>query len=199
MNEGRPALLNARANSFLTHHELKRFIQNFNLGLANPGSGKPKVVVALPNGPLLALACLAVSTYYTLVPISTSSGPDQFQKDVKQVEANAILITEHEMAKLQLHTWVKQSDIALFIARPENDLTFSLSLKQTSSCVRQAPVAPNTADDFALLLFTSGTSGTKKLVPISTYTLLAGVAFVIESWQLTNNDRCLNMMPLNHV
>ena len=49
------------------------------------------------------------------------------------------------------------------------------------------------------MLFTSGTNGMEKMVPLSIHTLLSGVAFVIESWHLTNEDVCLNMMPLNHV
>jgi hypothetical protein len=29
--------------------------------------------------------------------------------------------------------------------------------------------------------------------------VVAGVAFVGDSWGLTENDSCLNQMPLNHV
>ena len=42
-------------------------------------------------------------------------------------------------------------------------------------------------------------SGTKKRVPITVHSIVSGVAFVIDSWGLTSSDRCLNMMPLNHV
>ncbi len=45
----------------------------------------------------------------------------------------------------------------------------------------------------------TGTSGTKKVVPITCLGLLTGVQCVIDSWGLTSTDICLNMMPLNHV
>ncbi|KAF4494138.1 peroxisomal-coenzyme A synthetase [Fusarium agapanthi] len=57
----------------------------------------------------------------------------------------------------------------------------------------------NKADDIGLIFFTSGTSGTKKVVPLTVNSIIAGVAFVIESWGLTASDICLNMMPLYHV
>ena len=58
---------------------------------------------------------------------------------------------------------------------------------------------PNLADDTGIMLFTSGTSGTKKLVPLSIHSMVAGVAMVVESWGLDTTMRCLNQMPLNHV
>mgnify|MGYP006195335761 CR=1 FL=1 len=50
-----------------------------------------------------------------------------------------------------------------------------------------------------LLLHTSGTSGTKKLVPYTLDTLLVGVGCIVSAWALTPSDVCLNMMPLFHI
>jgi long-subunit acyl-CoA synthetase (AMP-forming) len=58
---------------------------------------------------------------------------------------------------------------------------------------------PNEADDIGLILFTSGTSGAKKVVPLTIHSIITGVVFVMDSWGLGEADMCLNMMPLYHV
>ena len=63
---------------------------------------------------------------------------------------------------------------------------------------QSAEPIPNHADDIGGLLSTSGTSGTKKLVPLSVHSMVCGVAMVAESWGLSPTMRCLNQMPLNH-
>ena len=50
-----------------------------------------------------------------------------------------------------------------------------------------------------LLLHTSGTSGTKKLVPYSLDMLIVGVGCITASWNLKPTDVCINMMPLFHI
>ena len=198
-SENVPALLDAQNDATLSHGAIRRFVEDFDLGLAPRSVGKPRVVVALPNGPLLGLACMAVSTYYTMAPMTTHCGADQFRHDVEKVEASAILVLGSDVEKLELNSpWVSEANISVFTVQPHHDMTFSVSLLNQPLFIRQTAVA-NTADDIAILLFTSGTSGDKKLVPIPTHTLVAGVAFVIDSWGLTAQDRCLNMMPLNHV
>lgn len=53
--------------------------------------------------------------------------------------------------------------------------------------------------EIVLLLHTSGTSGNKKLVAYSLDMVVIGVACIVASWNLTEKDCCLNMMPLFHI
>ncbi|KAF2179605.1 hypothetical protein K469DRAFT_798811 [Zopfia rhizophila CBS 207.26] len=203
-----PAILDSLdAKRALTHSNVYQFVQNFNLGLSCPAHGKPRVVVALPNGPIMGLACLAVTTYYTMAPMTPNSGAEQFRSDVERVQATAVLVTAADTEKLKLKnaSWIVEARISVFIVDPREDMTFDVSLAMDlqdhtdSPQQHLAPPKPNSAEDIAMILFTSGTSGTKKLVPITTHTLVAGVGFVIESWGLTQEDCCLNMMPLHHI
>jgi acyl-CoA synthetase (AMP-forming)/AMP-acid ligase II len=60
-------------------------------------------------------------------------------------------------------------------------------------------VEPNTKDDEALLLFTSGTTGDKKLVPHLMGDMLVAATVIALSWDLTPLDMNCNLMPLFHV
>ena len=58
---------------------------------------------------------------------------------------------------------------------------------------------PNTGNDEALVLFTSGTTGNKKLVPHEIGDLLTAATVIALSWKLQPHDVNCNLMPLFHV
>ncbi|KAH8836233.1 hypothetical protein RJ55_10058 [Drechmeria coniospora] len=196
-----PALRTANSDRFITHQALRDFVLQFGLPSKENGRRKPVVAVALPNGPLMAAACIAAATYYTAAPVNSAAGPDQFRADVTQAGASFILTTAEEYQKLQLSdSWVREANVQVFCLdwdrRQKIDLT-----TPSGETVRwqDGHQQPNKADDISLVLFTSGTSGTKKVVPLKLHSIVAGVVFVMDSWGLTENDVCLNMMPLYHV
>ncbi|EXL60860.1 hypothetical protein FOCG_00135 [Fusarium oxysporum f. sp. radicis-lycopersici 26381] len=198
--DDKPALRAPTDEDVITHRELRQFVDNFQLP-ADASDKKPVVSIALPNGPLLAATCIAVTTYYTTSPINPAAGAEQFRADILQARADFILTTKDEYEKLQLDArWVSDNNIQIFIMDWTRDEGISLRTVDgeavpTGSTQRVV----NKADDIGLILFTSGTSGTKKVVPLTVHSIVAGVAFVIESWGLTATDICLNMMPLYHV
>jgi non-ribosomal peptide synthetase component E (peptide arylation enzyme) len=197
--DGRPGIVDVqRSDRYLSHAAIRQFVQEFWLDLPPRSSRdgkKPRVVVILPNGPLLALAVLAVANAYTVVPMASNAAPEQLLVDIEQVQADAVLGLEADINRLSL-----DGSRPVFIVQPHEDLTFSLvAAHLQSGCHARAAQTSNTEDDVAIILFTSGTSGTKKLVPITTYNLIAGTMFTIESLGLTGTDCCLNIMPLNHM
>lgn len=196
----KPAISDSLHHKHLSHRTLSRFIKDFRLAVPIYNNTKPMVVIALPNGPLLALACLAVATYYTAVPINSTSGAEQFRNDVLQTQSKTILVCRSDLQRLELYdSWIAEASIEVFVVDEEPDLTFDLSPMNKLSQLVDHPRVPNRPADVAFILYTSGTSGTKKMVPLSLHNLVSGVAFVIDSWHLTEDDICLNMMPLNHV
>jgi long-subunit acyl-CoA synthetase (AMP-forming) len=147
------------------------------------------------------LACLAVATYYTAVPINTSGGPKQFKSDAMVASPQAIMVLESDIDSLGLREpWVAAANIKILLVEQNLQSTFSVrTLHKSTSPSLQLQHSTNSAEDFALMLLTSGTSGTKKLVPVTTSSLMIGICCVIDSWGLSSEDTCLNMMPLNHV
>lgn len=195
-----PAIYDASSTTPLSHKTLASFVKRFSLPTQSATSKRPVVALALPNGPLLGLALLATATYYTAAPVTVASGPEQFQNDILQSRASVVLVTRQDVQRLGLQDpWVAQAGISVIIVQATADLTFEMThLDGSAIAVKSKPEA-NEHDDIALILFTSGTSGKKKVVPYTIKTIISGVGFVIDSWGLTKNDRCINMMPLFHV
>jgi acyl-CoA synthetase (AMP-forming)/AMP-acid ligase II/acetyltransferase-like isoleucine patch superfamily enzyme/acyl carrier protein len=142
----------------------------------------------------MALAVLSFVNRYTIVPMTTNTVPEQLHVDIENAGADAVVALDADVGKLQLDNGSRP----VFGIEQLEDMTFRvISAKNNTSSACE--VHPNSGDDIAIILFTSGTSGTKKLVPITTYNLIAGTMATIESVELSEADTCLNMMPLNHV
>ncbi|KAI1003373.1 hypothetical protein K3495_g4834 [Podosphaera aphanis] len=197
-----PALIEPATKRTLSHKDLSIFINKFRLPLQQETLAykKPTVVLALPNGFLLGLACIAVSLYYKAAPINISGGSVQFHKDVELIRPQAIMVLAQDIAKLDMNKdWLKTHGITILVVEENSKCTFETRSYEKTSAEPVAPCSPNTGDDTALILLTSGTSGTKKVVPITTTAMLIGISCVVTSWGLSSQDRCINMMPLNHV
>jgi long-subunit acyl-CoA synthetase (AMP-forming) len=144
---------------------------------------------------------MAVTTYYTAAPINPMVGPEQFRADVQQSGAKVILTNMNNYEKLRLSDeWVRNGNIQICIVKwnGQGDIHLANIAGQVLESTSPRP-SPNKAEDVALILFTSGTSGTKKVVPITLHSIIAGVVSVMDSWGLSAADTCLNMMPLYHV
>jgi len=74
-----------------------------------------------------------------------------------------------------------------------------VSETSTFSCKSNDVFAPNGHDDEILVLFTSGTTGGKKLVPHLLADVLVATACISTSWKLSVDDTNCNLMPLFHV
>ncbi|KAL2869726.1 uncharacterized protein BJX67DRAFT_378781 [Aspergillus lucknowensis] len=193
-DDSRPALMDPLSNTQISHAGLRRFVLDFDLRLPCQGQGKkPRVAVMLPNGPILALACLAIANRYTIVPMARTLAADQLRPEIEAVHADAVLMLETDAQKVQL------DDLPVFGIQPQPDLTFTVTAVSTSLAASESPATNNGPDDVAILLFTSGTSGKKKLVPITTYNLFASTVFTMDSVALDESSRGLNMMPLHHI
>ncbi|KAL5341831.1 hypothetical protein BJX70DRAFT_386546 [Aspergillus crustosus] len=179
-------LIDPESTEQISYSRLREFVEAFDLGL-NCSAIKPRVVVVLPNGPYLALAALAVANRYTLIPMASTVAREQLEKDILAVNADAILILDKDVQNLGL----KLPDSFIFTVRPQDNLTFSVSCVNRSHGPTCARAAPNKPDDLAMILFTSGTSGNKKLVPITMMNLLSSAIFTRESLGLDSSSRSI--------
>ncbi|KAJ1458219.1 hypothetical protein M885DRAFT_586307 [Pelagophyceae sp. CCMP2097] len=182
-----------------------------------------RVGVVLPNGPVHALAMICVVSRCCAAPVNVHCTADEIAAELKSVCAKAVLVldgaqNDHVIAAAQL------AGVRHVIRLAENSRTAAAGL---FNVIDDRPPSPKKSPfkwaavglapaglslsmetnsdaftgrfDGALVLHTSGTSGTKKCVPYALDQLVVGAVCVVHSWGLTKRDRCLNMMPLFHV
>ncbi|KAI3340792.1 acetyl-CoA synthetase-like protein [Ustulina deusta] len=195
-SSSKPALRYSSPKPAITYRELHDFVRSFGISTVNNGFlRKPVIAIILPNGPLLAATIVAVSNAYIAAPINPGAGPEQVKADIELSRASAIISCASETTTLQLN----QNGLDIFFVDEVDEPGIRFDVKYPKPDPVSQPPAPNQPEDIAMILFTSGTSGNRKVVPITVGTILSGVRLVIDSWGLTDKDICLNMMPLYHI
>lgn len=180
----------------LDHNMLRSAISNFRLPVsprARPLKQGDRVIVALPTGPENALALMAISSFYTAAPVNAACTADELRDDAQRLRARAIVTTRDVIERLDL--WSRHARDGLEIIFLDFRLTgpaglFDLAILDGDNIVAppsarsQSRPRPNRLQDVALVLHTSGTSGTKKVVPYTLRHLIVGTCCVVDSWQL---------------
>ena len=116
LDRDKPATSDPRHHKSLSHRALSKYINDFRILVPIYTDTKPIIVIALPNGTLLALAFMAVATYYTAAPINPTSGAEQFQNDILQTKSKAILVCHSGLGRLGLNdSWVTKACTDVFV------------------------------------------------------------------------------------
>jgi acyl-CoA synthetase (AMP-forming)/AMP-acid ligase II len=196
----------------LTHSVLKSFLQN-DLDLLRYGiTYQSRIGVLIPNGPELATILVSLVTKWCAAPINPNITAAEVKIELESMKCSAVILlsgftnnsaivqvaSELGLPVLSLHPSVAVSGLfSLELMSTSTPLQVNSRPQLTQSLVTNSGY--NTNEMTVLLLHTSGTGGKKKLVPYTLEMLVIGVACIISSWNLSPDDRCLNMMPLFHI
>ncbi|KAG7149834.1 putative peroxisomal-coenzyme A synthetase like protein [Verticillium longisporum] len=195
----RPAILSADGKQTISHRDLYEFVNDFALPI-DCTDRKPVIAIALPNGPLLAAVCIAVSAYYTAAPIDPTTGPDEFQADVVQSGARCIMTTEPDYGRLLLaESWTQNVGVkAIMVDWTDDKIRLRDGKGARIDTAGLPKPQPNQADDVAIVLSTNGPWG-KDVLPLTTQAMLVEVASTIGTWSLGPTDIGVNMMALHQI
>ena len=183
----------------LSHSKLKDFVINFDLRQFGLEYGT-RVAILLPNGPELAVCLLSVISRWCAVPLNPTITVGELQSEIKSSKAQAIILLSGAPGSDIIISTAKQLNIGILVITPLGAIAglFRIVMLSPVPSDDKMPIS-SSKQNVKLLLHTSGTSGNKKLVPYTFNMVLIGVSCIIESWQLTRSDVCLNMMPLFHI
>lgn len=201
-----------RIHDFILH-EVGPFLQHMETGRGR------RVALVLPNGPELAVAILAVSNWASCVPLNANGAQDELESDLKACAAQLVIGMEDAdgNANMSIANIAYKVGIPFcgLIPSPVEAGTFQLippDVKQlpghhqheftptiSEKVLNDPKFQPNTHQDEVLVLFTSGTTGQKKIVPHLLGDVLVATACISVSWKLTPLDVNCNLMPLFHV
>ena len=148
-------------------------------------SRRDRVAIVTRNGPLAAVGFLGASLAAVAAPLNPAYRRSELEFAFDDLPA-AALLTDGSNAD------------ALAIAE-ERGIPVVLLDERTWNSRHEYGGSEPRPGDVALVLHTSGTTGTPKRVPLTHANLVHSARNIAASLELTPADRCLNVMPLFHI
>jgi len=156
-----------------------------------------RIAIVLPNGPEMAVTFLAMASGATCAPLNPSYSYNEFDFYLTDLNAKALIIQSGmdspaiDAAKnkgisiIELSP-IHKSEAGIFTLKgDEQNFTIDNCFAET--------------DDVALVLHTSGTTSRPKIVPLTHSNIYVSAVNIQMTLNLTEKDRCLNIMPLFHI
>ena len=159
-------------------------------------SRNDRVAIVLPQGPELAVAFLAVASGATATPLNHSYKRDDFLFYLEDLEAKALVVEEGEESSAVEAAAALKIPVLKLKPNASRNGRFALHGERKNA---DGPCGPAEADDVGLILHTSGTTSRPKMVPLTQTNLCASSYNIIQTLGLTEDDCCLNVMPLFHI
>jgi len=160
-----------------------------------------RVAIVLANGPKMATAFLGIGASAATAPLNPGYRKAEFEFYLSDLRASALVVEEGSdtpaigaaaelgVEVIQIATDTGADDRAGFWSFVERD--------RIKAGPRQS--GPAGSDDEALVLHTSGTTSRPKIVPLLQRNIAATAGNITRTLDLSEQDRCLNVMPLFHI
>lgn len=156
-----------------------------------------RVALIMPNGPEMITAFLAVTMVATCAPLNPAYSLDEFKFYLNDINTKAVIVSESLATKAVEAAC--ELGIALITLKPLVVGEAGAFEFITHDEAEIAELELANADDVALVLHTSGTTGRPKIVALTHRNLYTSARNIASSVTLSSDDICLNVMPLFHV
>lgn len=194
--DGAPAILAFRENGVdeLSYARLAAELRDAAARLSAHGIG-PGDMIALcaPNTPEW------IAAYFGIVCLGAAAIPLDYQSGPGYLGA----VLAHARPKLVLTTQRRADDIERELGAPLDCLLLDAPASdprawRADGAPERVELAAVSADDLASLLYTSGTTGSPKAVPLTHGNIAANLEALVEARLVSARDRVLMPLPLHH-
>ena len=182
----------------LDYRALLRHVELLAGQLNSMGIGRgDRVAIVLPNGPEMATAFLGVASCAVGAPLNPAYRASEFDFYLSDLNAKALLIDQGFESPAREIALAK----GIRIIEVSHQAGDAAGIFQTMDMPAGSSPAAIFAEpeDVALVLHTSGTTSRPKIVPLNQRNICASAFNILTTLQLTERDRCLNVMPLFHI
>jgi acyl-CoA synthetase (AMP-forming)/AMP-acid ligase II len=189
-----PAIISTSPLVVASYKALAEQIERLSGQLRNAGLNPGEcVAIVLPNS-LEFLVVLLALTHAKLVaaPLSPADKPDEIRFFIEDAQARAVVAEGANVAVREA-----TAGLGLPIWQPRADSRGVVELPELPTASRTSIDAPG-PDDVALFLYTSGTTGRPKCVPLTHANLLWSSRNIAAHYALTSADCSLVVLPLFH-
>lgn len=179
----------------LMYGQLWDAVQTTREALHQFGAGFEDVTaLALPTGPELITAFLAIAGTGACAPLDPALTETEAQFCLRRLGARTVLVDDASRAAAAAARSLGIRVLTLQVDTNQRAGIFTLA--DTSA---GRPIAPGRQTRAALLLFTSATTDSPKLVPLTVANLRALATHDSRALQLGATDRLLSLMPYYHL
>jgi acyl-CoA synthetase (AMP-forming)/AMP-acid ligase II len=189
----------------ITYRQLDALVRSAMAQFSRMGLKRGNTVALLSDNSVeFVLGLLAIMfSGARVAPLNPALTSNELSTRLSQLSANALLVTGHVASK---------PGFANSVPNSLSYWTMDLEGSGSSSEVRivdkkgrasgpgasTEPKILTESDDIALLMFTGGTTGSPKLVPLTHHNLAASVKTISSGYALSPSDATLLIMPLFH-
>lgn len=190
--------ITAPGRSHLSYSRLLGHVENMVDTLRKFGlSRNDRVALVLPNGPEMAVAFLVVAAGATCAPLNPAYRANEFDFYLSDLDARALIVLDEMDTPAREVAQKRNIPIIELISNRTADAgIFELIGNSKGSCSEDGFAQ---FEDTALVLHTSGTTSRPKIVPLTQTNICSSAHNVSVSLELTETERCLNVMPLFHI
>ena len=177
-----------------SYQMLREHCQNIGRQLASQGlTHTDRVAIVLPNGPEMATAFLAVSSYMSAAPLNPAYKQSEYQFYLEDLKPKLVIVAQGS------DNPVRKAAAGLHIPVVEAVIGDDMPAGLFTLFDTEQDIEPASASDEALVLHTSGTTSRPKVVPLLQSNILASAQNISAALELSADDHCLNIMPLFHI
>lgn len=189
----------------ITYRQLDTLVRSAMAQLSRIGLKRGDTVALISdNSPEFVIGLLATMfSGARVAPLNPALTSNELNTRLSQLSANALLVTGHLAIQLGFANSVSQSCSSWIIdvegSGSSSEVRIVDKKGQTSAPGLTAePETLTEPDDITLLLFTGGTTGPPKLVPLTHGNIAASVRNISSGYDLSPQDVTLVVMPLFH-
>jgi acyl-CoA synthetase (AMP-forming)/AMP-acid ligase II len=181
----------------LTYEQLRGAVDQAAEQLASFGVRRSdRVALVLPNGAESIVLFLAAAVAGTAAPLNPNYTEEEFRFYLEDTDARTLVVPRGGGEAARAALGDRGSIIEAFF----DDSTLRLANGgPPPTSLRERGEEPPGGDDVALVLHTSGTTSRPKRVPLRHRNLLASVENIVRTYELSDGDVSLCIMPLFHV
>lgn len=181
----------------ITYGELLNYIEDTYFKLCSLKIKKEdKIAIVLGNGSFMACTFIAIAANYTSCPLNPSYTKEEFKFYYDDLKVKAVIMEENK--SVDAKKAANELGVKVINIKRENiSNDIALDINNIKNKDKYLPLS--TEDDIAMVLHTSGTTSRPKMVPLSQKNLLASARNISNTLNLTENDKCLNIMPMFHI